>query len=52
MYSYVYVDLFLEFCLIRKYSKYSLNLTFGWECNNTPSLRRLPTLDAKKGLIS
>ena len=29
---------FLDFCLIRKYTKYYLNLTFGWECNNTPSL--------------
>ena len=32
------VDFLKDFCLIRKYSKYSLNLTFGWECNDTPSL--------------
>ena len=31
---------FLRFCLIRKYTKYSLNLTFGGEYNDTPSLRR------------
>ena len=30
--------IFLDFYLIRKYTKYSLNLTFGWECNDTPSL--------------
>ena len=30
--------IFVNFCLIRKYTKYSLNLTVGWECNDTPSL--------------
>ena len=29
--------IFFRFILITKYTKYSLNLTFGWECNDTPS---------------
>ena len=29
---------FLNYCLIRKYTKYSPNLSFGWECNDTTSL--------------
>ena len=33
------VDFLTDFCLIRRYSKYSLNLTFDWECNDTRSLR-------------
>ena len=28
-----------DFGFIRKYSKYSLNLTFGWEYNDTLFLR-------------
>ena len=28
---------FLDFCSTRKYTKYSLNVTFGWECNDIPS---------------
>ena len=32
---------FPYFYPIRKYSKYSLHLTFNWKRNNTPSLRRL-----------
>ena len=35
---------FFGFCLIRKYTKYSLNLTFGGECNDTPSLIACETL--------
>ena len=33
---------FKDFCLIRKNTKYSLNLTFGWECNDTSSLNCMP----------
>ena len=32
--------IYCRFCLIRKYSRYSLNLTFGWKCNDTSSLNR------------
>ena len=35
---------FFRFCLMRKYTKYSLNLTFGEECNDTPSLIACETL--------
>ena len=34
---------FFIFLSRRKYSKYSLNLTFCWECNDTPSLRAKKT---------
>ena len=34
------VDFFSHFHPIRKYSKYSLNRTLCWECNDTPSLRQ------------
>ena len=33
------VDFLNIFFLIKKYSKHSLELIFGWECNDTPSLR-------------
>ena len=33
--------IFSYFYPIRKYSKYFLNLTFGWECNDTPSLKEM-----------
>ena len=38
---------FSYFYPIRKYSKYSLNLTFGWECNDTSSLRIQIKLELK-----
>ena len=28
-----------DFCFTRNFRKFSLNRTFGWECNDTPSLR-------------
>ena len=34
--KYVYINMWNQ--LSQEYSKYSLNLSFSWECNNTPFL--------------
>ena len=45
------VGFLFYFRLIRQNTEYSLNLPFGWECNNTPSLKSIKRLANQMILI-